>query len=398
MVSLVGFVYWIINARLYSPEEIGLAVTLISATSLVTNFSLVGLNNSIVKYLPKSKDPNNVINTILLAIVISSFIAAVIFLLGLNVFFPKILFIRENFFYALLFCIFIIFSALNAITDSIFINGRTTQYILIINTIMSVFKLLLVFALVKLGSYGIFYSFAGSIILAMLLSIFFIIRKFKYRFSFFLDIKLLRTMAAFSFANYVASFISMAPGLVIPLIITNNLDPKVTAYYYLPSMIINILLAIPRSATSSLFAESSHDDTKLVEHVGKTLKSIYTLLIPAVLIIVLFGRYILLVFGKSFSDEGYVFLNLTSISLLFGSLTFVANTVFIVKSKLKYLMFSAVTTSLLSIGLTYGFIGYGLLGIGYSGLASQMLAALIVAGLALRLMSNGFTKRSNHHP
>src|ERR1700739_369629 len=42
--SLFGFAFWIITTRLYSPEEIGFATALISATTLLSTFSLFGFN------------------------------------------------------------------------------------------------------------------------------------------------------------------------------------------------------------------------------------------------------------------------------------------------------------------------------------------------------------------
>ena len=52
--SGVGFAFWLVAARLYTPSEIGIASTLISATTLIAYLSLLGLNNSLVRFLPMS--------------------------------------------------------------------------------------------------------------------------------------------------------------------------------------------------------------------------------------------------------------------------------------------------------------------------------------------------------
>ena len=52
-----------INARLYSAEQVGIGTTLISIITLISSFSILGLGNSLIKYLPISDKKNEKINT-----------------------------------------------------------------------------------------------------------------------------------------------------------------------------------------------------------------------------------------------------------------------------------------------------------------------------------------------
>jgi O-antigen/teichoic acid export membrane protein len=54
VMAVFGFFFWIINARLYSAEQVGIGTTLISIITLISSFSLLGLKNSLIKYLPTS--------------------------------------------------------------------------------------------------------------------------------------------------------------------------------------------------------------------------------------------------------------------------------------------------------------------------------------------------------
>jgi len=54
VVSVFGFFFWMINARLYSAEQVGIGTTLISLMSLISSFSFLGLGNNLIKYLPTS--------------------------------------------------------------------------------------------------------------------------------------------------------------------------------------------------------------------------------------------------------------------------------------------------------------------------------------------------------
>ena len=62
MMAVFGFFFWIINARLYSAEQVGIGTTLISIMTLISSFSLLGLGNSLIKYLPTSDKKNKKIN------------------------------------------------------------------------------------------------------------------------------------------------------------------------------------------------------------------------------------------------------------------------------------------------------------------------------------------------
>ena len=52
-----GYLFWLIVARFYSVEEIGLASAIISASSLISiMLSLLGFDISLVRFLPERND------------------------------------------------------------------------------------------------------------------------------------------------------------------------------------------------------------------------------------------------------------------------------------------------------------------------------------------------------
>ena len=61
--GVLGFLFWLLNARLFSASEIGKATLLISATSLISYLSLLGFNNTFIRFLPTAEDPAGHINT-----------------------------------------------------------------------------------------------------------------------------------------------------------------------------------------------------------------------------------------------------------------------------------------------------------------------------------------------
>ncbi len=60
--AVFGFFFWMINARLYSAEQVGIGTTLISIITLISSFSLLSIGNGLIRYLPTSERKNKKIN------------------------------------------------------------------------------------------------------------------------------------------------------------------------------------------------------------------------------------------------------------------------------------------------------------------------------------------------
>src|SRR3989344_597179 len=84
-----GFIFWILNARLYTAEQIGIATTIISGTALIAQFSLLGLKNGIIRFLPGSKAKHNKINTASNIVIIVTLVLASLYVASLPLLSPK---------------------------------------------------------------------------------------------------------------------------------------------------------------------------------------------------------------------------------------------------------------------------------------------------------------------
>src|SRR5947209_8372947 len=102
----LGFVFWIIIARLYKTENVGIATTLISIMALLSSFIIVGLSSSLTRYLPKSANKNELINSSFVIVTLVALLASSIFLLGVPLFSPQLIFLRSNAFYVISFICF----------------------------------------------------------------------------------------------------------------------------------------------------------------------------------------------------------------------------------------------------------------------------------------------------
>lgn len=375
VMAFLGFFFWIVNARLYSTEQVGIATTLISVVALISSFSLLGLGNSLIKYLPTSAQKTEKINTSFTIVTISSVVISIVFLVGLPIFSPKLLFVRENIFFAILFVLFVVFTSLNIISESVFIAYRVSHYVLVKNTLWSIVKLILPIFLIGLGAYGIFASVGIATIIAFLLSLLFLVYKFKNVVKPQVVTEIVKRMTKFSLGNYAAGFLGGLPQLVLPIIITNQLGPKFTAFYYMPMMIINFLYIIPQATSRSLFAEGSHSKTELGKFLNKSLKLNALLLLPAMGVIYFFGKYILLIFGFEYAKEGTRFLQLLAISGAFIYINSVGGVLLNIRHKIKELVVINLISAFVILGLSYFLISKDLLGIGIAWIIGNMIVS-----------------------
>ncbi|MCL5072423.1 MAG: oligosaccharide flippase family protein [Actinobacteria bacterium] len=389
IMAVFGFFFWMVNTRLYSAEQVGIGTTLISIMTLISSLSILGLGKGIIRYLPTSERKNKKINTAFTIVVLISILLSIIYLVFLKTFSPKLLFLRENIIFSLLFVSFIVFSSLNEISENIFIAYRSSKFILIKNTISSTVKLILPLFLLTLGALGIFVSVGIAAALAFLLGLVFLIMSFNYLPKPIIDINIVKRMTKYSLGNHVAGLIAGLPATVLPILITNLLGANFSAYFYMDMTIASFLYIIPIATSQSLFAEGSYSETELKEHLKKAVKIISIIIIPVIIIASLFGNYILMVFGKTYSNEGFILLKFLAISGIFISINAIGGTILNIKHRIRLMIIISIVTTAIILLLSVIFLKmnlFGIVSIGIAWMAGQGVAAVFYLFLIRKII------------
>ncbi len=379
VVSGSGFFFWIIVANLYKDSQVGLATAIISAVTFIMNLSILGLNYSIIRFLSKTKNKTQLLSDSFSAISLAAAIFAGMFLLFLPFFSPSLAFVREGP-TAWVFILFTILVTLDYFTESIFIAYRAGKYIFYKNIVVSISKLLLPALFVGFGAVGIFFAWSLALSSALIVSFFILVKKFHFKFTPAFRRTKLKELVSFSFVNFLVGLLGIAPGLLLPILITNTINSQTAAYFYIAYMIANLLYVIPYATTQSLFAEGSYDEKSFWHSVGKALKLIFTLLIPAIIVLLLLSNFILLFFGKSYSVEGVRFLHLLALAGIPVSLNYLGLTILNVKRKMKALLIICIIGTVTILWLSYALREYSLAGIGVAWLAGHLVKNVLYGG------------------
>jgi len=387
VMAVFGFFFWVVVARFYTEADVGLGSATISAMSLVSIISLVGLNISLVRFLPHSDKPQELINSCYTLGGLVSLVVAGIFLAGLGFWSPALAFVTKNAVFASAFIVFTILLTLSGLVNYTFIARRRANFMLYRGIIFSVLRLPLpILFVLFFHTFGIVASWGVGVTVAVAVSVLLFLPKVQdsYKPLPTLKLKLLKDMWRYSSGNYLADLFSTCLPFILPLMVVNVLGAEQNAYFYIGWMMAGLLFAIPAAVSQSLFAEGSHFEDKLKENVTRSLKFTFLLLIPAVIVLILVGKWVLLAFGQSYSLNALHLLWVLSLSSLPLALTHIYTGILRVTGRIKELMaiwgfiaLSVFLASYLIMPVT------GIIGIGYAWLGAQAVVAIYV--LARRL-------------
>jgi len=302
----IGFFFWLIVAHLYTPDEVGVASTLISAMIFIGYLSLLGFNSTFIRFLPRSKHRSAQIDTGLILVGVAALVIGLGYAVIAPLLAPRLGVLHHSWLYVAGFALLAMAFAVNLVTDSIFIAYRSAKYNFYIDGLAgSSSQLVMSVVLVGLGSFGIFAAQGTAALVAMCLSLFFLVKSFGYRPQLKLDRQTLVDVKRYSFGNYLANLLNIAPTMILPLVVLSELGDAAAGYYYLAFMMANLLFTIAYAVSQSLFAEGSYGEIGLRKLVRRSVIILGGIMIPASLLLALLGPQILKLFGDHYSANSY---------------------------------------------------------------------------------------------
>jgi len=306
--SGLGFLTWIVTARLYMADQVGIASGIVAAMMLCVQLALVGVGSALIKKYPQySRNPVRLINTSMNLIGISALIWGGSFTFLASSFFKELNIVAESLVYILLFLGITLFGTLNVLMDHISISTRRNDQVFLRNVL---------FGLVSIAAVWILPLISGrwdskSIITAWNLAGFsacFLgylqLRKTipGYSYDLGLDPVMGKALVRTGFPNFLLTVAERAPNWVLPIIVTELLSPTQNAHWYTVWMIAWVVFIVPISVGQNLFAEISRKPTQLDLAVRNSLRnslilgslvSMGVLLLPQLLLSLLGVSYVL---------------------------------------------------------------------------------------------------------
>jgi len=371
-----GFIFWIFAAKYYSPENVGVATALISSMGFLVLLSKVGLDFSIIRFFSES-DRDKVFNTSLIVTTVLALLFGIIYILGIDFFSPELYLIKSPF-NAALFIIILIINSITTLTGISFISDRKGKYHCL-QSIITGSRLLFLIPFINFKAIGIFSAVGISFFFSMLVSIY-LITKSGIKLGCVIDQNYLKNSFHFSAGNYLVSLFMLGPTMILPVLILNTLGAESAAYYFIAYSIASLLYMIPNSISLSLFVEGSHGE-EMKKTVLKSLFLIYSLLIPSIVILCLFGGNILKIISTEYSENGLELLQLLAISYIFFGISQTYFSIKRIQNSILSIVYINGFSFISLIGLSYAFmLTYGIVGVGYASILSNALMCFFIIG------------------
>lgn len=400
--NLLGFLFWVVVARFYAADDLGVGSALISVGALLSFIATLGLGTGLIRYLSGARsNASALINSCFTLSSLVALVVAIIFIAGIPLWSPALNLIRGNLLFGGSFVAFIILGTLFSLLSETYIALRRAEFSLIHGSLMGLLKLILVVSLASL--FGVFsilaaWTLATAVTIGLGVLLFLTRLQPGYWPMPSLRRQVSNEMVHFSFANYISKGLLYAPGWILPVMVVSLLGGQTNAYFFVSWAMAGLLFAIPLEISTSLFAEGSYQDTHLVRDIKRSFKLILVLILPATVLLVVAGDKLLLVFGREYSQEGARLLWVLAPSVLPLSLNAVYLAIAKVKKRLKDVIIIAVAIAVGTLGLGYILIPHlGILGPAVSWIISQSLVALVVLPRFIKILRSAKAKVSGDY-
>jgi O-antigen/teichoic acid export membrane protein len=303
--ALLGAAFWLVAARQFSTEGVGVASAAVSAMTLLGYLATVGLGTLLMGELPRRDSHHRgLLNA---ALIVSGALGLALglgFALGAPLLSAELEALSGTWLAALAFAVGVGLTGLAAVLDQALIGLMRGGLRLSRNVVFPVTKLvalLLVAYLVSEPSGVLIYAtWTAGIAVSLVV----LLRFYMHRGGDGLRprLALLSEMRVDAATHHVYNLAIRAPDLVLPLIVVSLLSASANANFYIAWMIASFAFMIPVSLSSVLFAVGSGDATGLHERYRLSVALSAGLGLAANLVLLVAGGPILAVFGASYEQ------------------------------------------------------------------------------------------------
>ena len=373
----LGFLSWLLAARLFAPAQVGLASGAVSAMMLCVQLALLGVGSAVIALFPQHQHrPSDLLNTAMSIVTGTAIIAAGLFLVLASGAFHELSVVGSIPLYTLLFLALSVFGTVGVLFDHISIALRRSDQVLVRNVLFGVVTIaflgILPLVAGAASSLAIFAAWVMGGLSAYLLGFIQLRRSLsQYRLRPHVEPRLAGQLLRIGFANYALTLAERAPGSILPIVVIELLSPVANAYWYPVWMMGWGALVIPISVGQTLFAEAAHRPESLGDEIRHSIRSSLALGFVAAAGAALLAPLLLSFLGPNYADAGTTPLRI----LVVGALPFTFIQAYFATCRATQRLREAILTGMLS-GLA-GIAGAAVAGITY-GLPGMALAWLVV--------------------
>lgn len=322
LASALGLVYWIVAARTYDPSVLGLNSAAISAMLLLSGISQLNLFSALTRFVPDAGRSTwrLVAWSYAISLAVSAAVAAV-FLVGIDMWAPKLGFLRANDGFVLWFIAATMLWSVFTLQDSVLTGLRHAIWVPLDNTVFALTKigLLAIFA-ASFPRYGIFASWTFGVVLSVVLInavlAFRLIPAHTSSASHGRPAATPRQIGRFVAADYVGGLFWIASSTLIPIAVTQRLGGSANAFFTLAWVMTMPLYLASANIGNSLVVSAVTDCKRLREYSRRVFVQTARIVVPTAIGVAVMAPFILRLFGEEYSKQSTAVLRLLALSAI----------------------------------------------------------------------------------
>lgn len=383
--SGLGVIYWIIAARFYSSDIVGLSAASISAMIFLSGVSQLNLGSALVRFIPTAgHSTQRLVSLTYIIPIILAVILGILLLIPFRPWVSRITFLSDSRDFTIWFVSSILIWCIFALQDTALTGLRDAVWVPVENISYGVVKILLLVLLAQsLPRYGIFISWIVPVIATILPINWLIFRQLIPKHVQETQQKaeplIPHQVARFVVGNFIGSLFLLASARLLPVLITNRAGAQAGAYFFMAWTIANSLKLITTNMTMSLTVESARDQGKLATHSSQFLYLVAGIFLPLIALVFFTAPFLLRFSGNEYSAEGTTLLRLLALSVIPSLVTVVFVSTAQVQHRIAAIVIVQASFSILVVGLTLVLLPkYGITGVGLAFLISETTLAAIL--------------------
>jgi O-antigen/teichoic acid export membrane protein len=389
--AVLGILYWVVAARFYAAEVVGVNAAIISALIFLSGISQLNLTSVLLRFIPSAGRRTG--QLIAGSYGLSLLAAALLGLIGwlvIQAWPGAFSFMEVTPSFVPLFILSVMVWCIFNLQDSALTGLRATIWVPIENVTYGLLKIIVLVLFAETWpTYGIFISWVAPLLLVIIPLNMLIFRRLVPR-----HVEVRRGAAApliprqllnYLGGNYFGSLFTLASMRLLPIIVAAQVSPAENAYFYLAWTMAGSLKLVAINMTSSLTVEGAADQTALAKHSHRFLLTLVSLFVPVLLVMVAATPYLLHLSGGDYAAEGTAVLRLLTLSVLPAVVTAVYLSLARAQNQTRGIILVQGAFCLLSLLTAAIAVNLsGITGVGYALIASEAIIAVVLLLTELR--------------
>src|ERR1700722_12432056 len=309
LTSVLGFVFWWVAARQFTKAEIGYGSAATNAMALLGTIGMFGLGTMLIGELPRRRERGGLFSASLVTSAVGSLILGLVFAVIAEAVHARVPEMDGSPFRLVIFVAGVTLTGATLVFDEGTIGLMRGGVQLWRNLAMSVLKLavLPITAILLHDEFGvgITLSFVIGTAVSMVPAVIMLLRsgsKIWHR----PDWPELRRLFKVALNHNWLNLAIVAPGRIIPVIVTLVVSPDANGVFYIAWMIVSFLFMVPVHLSTVLFAIASASPELIAEKLRFVLRVSLLIGLPVMAVLAISAHFALSLFGPGYAPMGTV--------------------------------------------------------------------------------------------